>query len=145
MIKAGQKDFKTAAAYFRQAGEWNPALETLDRNWGMAAFYATDYQEAVAPLTRQLQKKPDDVRVRAALAMSLFTTQNFSRTLDTLKPIRDRVDGAPGMAYTYAVSSVTGGNYEEGFPRLMAIATFRFELHRFLRRRPASDAELGFR
>jgi len=85
VIKAGQKDFKTAEIYFRQAGEWNPGLETLDRNWGMAAFYAADYQEAVAPLTRQLEKKPDDVRVRAALALSLFTTQNFSGTLDALK------------------------------------------------------------
>jgi tetratricopeptide (TPR) repeat protein len=122
VIKAGQKDFKTAAAYFRQAGEWNPALETLDRNWGMAAFYATDYQEAVAPLTRQLQKKPDDVRVRVALAMSLFTTQNFSRTLDTLKPIQDRVDGDPGLTYAYAVSSVKAGNYDEGVRRLRAMA-----------------------
>jgi len=122
VIKAGQKDFKTAAAYFRQAGEWNPALETLDRNWGMAAFYAADYQDAVDPLTRQLQKKPDDVRVRAALAMSLFTTQNFSRTLDTLKPIQDRVDGDPGLTYAYAVSLVKAGNYDEGVRRLRALA-----------------------
>jgi tetratricopeptide (TPR) repeat protein len=122
VIKAGQKDFKTAAADFRQAGEWNPALETLDRNRGMAAFYATDYQEAVAPLTRQLQKKPDDVRVRAALAMSLFTTQNFAGTLDTLKPIQDRVDGDPGLAYAYAVSLVKAGNYDDGVRRLRAMA-----------------------
>jgi tetratricopeptide (TPR) repeat protein len=122
VIKAGQEDFKTAAAYFRKAGEWNPALETLDRNWGMAAFYATEYQEAVPPLTRQLQKKPDDVRVRAALGLSLFTTQNFNGTLETLKPIQSQVDGDPGLAYAFAVSLVKTGSYDEGVRRLKSMA-----------------------
>ena len=122
VIKAGQKDFKTAAAYFRQAGEWNPALETLDRNWGMAAFYGADYQEAVQPLTRQLQKKPDDVRVRAALGLSLFTTQNFAGTIETLKPIQEQVDDDPGLAYAFAVSQVKTGSYDEGVKRLKAMA-----------------------
>jgi len=122
VIKAGQKDFKTAEVYFRQAGEWNPGLETLDRNWGMAAFYAADYQEAVSPLNRQLQKKPDDVRVRAALALSLFTTENFSGTLDALKPIQSQVDGDPGLAYAFAVSLVKTGSYDEGVRRLKAMA-----------------------
>jgi tetratricopeptide (TPR) repeat protein len=122
VIKAGQKDFKSAAAFFRQAGEWNPGLETLDRNWGMAAFYATDYQDAVPPLTRQLQKKPDDVRVRAALGLSLFTTQNFSGTLDALKPMQGQVDGDPGLAYAYAVSLIKTGSYDEGVRRLKAMA-----------------------
>jgi tetratricopeptide (TPR) repeat protein len=121
VIKAGQKDFKTAADYFRQAGEWNPSLETLDRNWGMAAFYATQYQNAVPPLTRQLQKKPDDLRVRAALGLSLFMVQNFNATLETLKPIQDQVDADPGLAYAFAVSLVKTGSYDDGVRRLKAM------------------------
>jgi tetratricopeptide (TPR) repeat protein len=122
VIQAGHKDFKAAAAYFRRAGEWNPGLEALDRNLGMAAFYASEYQEAVPPLSRQLQKKPDDVRVRAALGMSFFTTQNFNGTLETLKPIQSQVDGDPGLAYAYAVSLVKTGSYDEGVRRLRAMA-----------------------
>ena len=121
VIKAGQKDFPTALQYFQRAGEWNPGLETLDRNWGMAAFYANRYQEAVPPLTRLLQKQPDDVRIRAALGLSLFTTQDFKRTLETLSPIQDQVDSDPGLAYAFAVSLVKVGNYDEGVRRLKVL------------------------
>jgi tetratricopeptide (TPR) repeat protein len=121
VIKAGQKDFKMAAEYFRKAGEWSPSLETLDRNWGMAAFYAAQYQDAVPPLTRQLQKQPGDVRVRAALGLSLFMVQNFNGALDTLKPIQSEVDGDPGLAYAFAVSLVKTGSYDEGVRRLKSM------------------------
>ncbi|HEX2715819.1 MAG TPA: tetratricopeptide repeat protein, partial [Candidatus Acidoferrales bacterium] len=43
VIVAGQEEFATAVDYFRKAGAWNPSLETLDRNWGMAAFYGNQY------------------------------------------------------------------------------------------------------
>ena len=121
VIKAGQKDFKTAAEYFRKAGEWSPSLETLDRNWGMAAFYAAQYPDAVPPLTRQLQKQPDDVRVRAALGLSLFMVQNFNGTLEALKPIQTQVDADPGLAYAFAVSLVKTGSYDEGVRRLKSM------------------------
>ncbi|MBI3474366.1 MAG: tetratricopeptide repeat protein [Acidobacteria bacterium] len=122
VIEAGRKNFKTAAEYFRRAGEWSPGLETLDRNWGMASFYAAEYQDAVAPLTRQLQKKSDDVRVRAALGLSLFTLQNFRGTLETLKPIQSDVDADPGLGYAFAVSLVKMGEYDEGVRRLKTMA-----------------------
>ncbi len=121
VIQAGRKEFATAAEYFQKAGEWNPSLETLDRNWGMAAFYDNNYKDAVPPLTRQLQKQPDDVRVRAALALSLFMGQNFSGTLDTLKPIRSDVDSDPGLSYALAVSLVKTGDYDEGMRRLKSL------------------------
>jgi tetratricopeptide (TPR) repeat protein len=121
VILAGRKEFGPAAEYFRKAGEWSPSLKTLDRNWGMAAFYAARYQDAVPPLTRQLQKQPDDVRVRAALGLSLFMVQNFNGTLETLKPIQSQVDGDPGLAYAFAVSLVKTGSYDEGMRRLKSM------------------------
>jgi tetratricopeptide (TPR) repeat protein len=121
VIKAGQKDFSTAAADFRKAGQWNPFLETLDRNWGMAAFYASQYDEGVPPLTRQLEKHPDDLRVRGALALSLFSLQKYSATLETLKPVQSDVDTDPGLGYAYAVSLVKVGEYDEGMRRLKSV------------------------
>jgi tetratricopeptide (TPR) repeat protein len=121
VIQAGRKDFAAAADNFRQAGEWNPALETLDRNWGMAAFYANEYEQATGPLSRQLEKQPDDVRLRAALGLSYFMTQNFGKTVDTLKPIQTQVDGDPGLSYAYAVSILKLGDYNEGIRRLKAL------------------------
>jgi tetratricopeptide (TPR) repeat protein len=122
VIEAGRKNFKAAAEYFRKAGEWVPTLETLDRNWGMAAFYAAEYQEALQPLFRHLQKQPDDMRVRAALGLSYFAMQNFSATLETLKPIKSEVDGDPGLGYAYAISLVKTGDYDEGVRRLKVMA-----------------------
>jgi tetratricopeptide (TPR) repeat protein len=122
VIRAGRNDFAAAAEDFRKAGEWNPSLETLDRNWGMAAFYAKSYPEAVPPLTRQLQKHPDDVKVRAALALSLFIGQNFKTTLETLKPIQQEAESDPGLDYAYSVSLVKTGQYDEGTRRLKSLA-----------------------
>jgi tetratricopeptide (TPR) repeat protein len=122
VIRAGRKDFVTATDFFRRAGEWNPSLETLDRNWGMAAFYGNKFQDAVPPLTRQLQKHPDDVRVRAALALSLFSLQNFAATLETLKPMKEQIDDDPGLSYAYAVSLVKTGDYDQGMTRLKSLA-----------------------
>jgi tetratricopeptide (TPR) repeat protein len=121
VIKAGQKDFSTAAADFRKAGQWNPSLETIDRNWGMAAFYANQYDEAIPPLTGQLEKHPDDARVRAALALSLFSMQKYNATLETLKPAQSDVDTDPGLGYAYAASLVKVGEYDEGMRRLKSV------------------------
>ena len=62
------------------------------------------------------------MRVRAALGLSLFTTQNFAGTLETLKPIQSQVDDDPGLAYAFAVSLVKTGGYDEGVRRLRAMA-----------------------
>jgi tetratricopeptide (TPR) repeat protein len=121
VIEAGKKDFTAAADNFRNAGEWRPSLETLDRNWGMAAFYANKYEEATGPLGRQLERQPDDLRVRAALGLSYFMTQNFGKAIEVLKPIQSQVDGDPGLSYAYAVSVLKMGDYNEGIRRLKAL------------------------
>src|SRR5206468_3295090 len=77
VIGAGQKNFTAALEYFHQAGEWQPSLETLDRNLGMAAFYGNQFDQAVEPLGRHLQAHADDTRARAALGLSLFALQKY--------------------------------------------------------------------
>jgi tetratricopeptide (TPR) repeat protein len=121
VIAAGQKEFATSADYFQKAGDWNPSLETLDRNWGMAAFYANQYDRAVGPLDRNLKKRPDDLRARAALGLSYFMLENYAKTLETLRPVQTEVEGDPGLAYAYAVSSVKTGEYVEGIRRLKSL------------------------
>jgi tetratricopeptide (TPR) repeat protein len=115
---AGRKEFATALQLFHKAGEWNPGLETLDRNLGMAAFYANQYDQAIAPLQRHVQGHPDDVRARAALGLSFYTLANYPKTLETLRPIEKQVDADPGLSYAYAVSLVKTGDYTQGVDRL---------------------------
>jgi tetratricopeptide (TPR) repeat protein len=121
VILAARKDFILALDYFRKAAEWNPSLETLARNWGMAAFYAAQYDQAVEPLSRELAAHPDDLRVRAGLGLSLFMLQNYAKALETLRPIESEVDNDPGLQYAYAFCLVKTGEYPEGMRRLRSL------------------------
>jgi len=123
VIAAGKKNYVVAMDYFAKAGTWSSTLETLDRNLGMAAFYANQYDRAVSPLARHLQQRPDDLRARAALGLSLFGTQNYGRVLEVLRPIQEAVDQDPGLSYAYAVSQVKTGAYTEGVARLRTLET----------------------
>src|SRR5438874_10598952 len=60
VIRAKSSKFPEAAEFFRQASTWKPELLGLDRNWGLAAFRAELYAEAVLPLERQLKAHPED-------------------------------------------------------------------------------------
>jgi tetratricopeptide (TPR) repeat protein len=121
VISAGNKDYIAAMGYFEKAGFWNPALETLDRNFGMAAFYANKFDRAVEPLGSHVERHPDDLRARAALGLSLFGMQNYGKVVETLQPIETAVDADPGLSYAYAVSQVKTGAYTEGIGRLRTL------------------------
>ncbi len=121
VIAAGRKDYMAALGYFEKAGFWNPGLETLDRNLGMAAFYADQFDRSVGPLGSHLARHPEDLRARAALGLSLFGTQNYAKVIETLQPIETTVDADPGLAYAYAVSQVKTGAYPQGMGRLHAL------------------------
>jgi tetratricopeptide (TPR) repeat protein len=119
---AGENDFPQAAKYFENAAQWNPQLETVDRNWGMAEFYAKQYPAAIAPLERHLAAHSDDTRARAALGLSYFTTEDYAKTLSTLQPIEATVNSDPGLASAYGMSLVKSGNFEPGMNLLKMVA-----------------------
>jgi tetratricopeptide (TPR) repeat protein len=121
VIAAGNKDYVAAMGYFEKAGFWNPALETLDRNLGMAAFYASQFERAIGPLGNHIDHHPDDLRARAALGLSLFEMQSYKGVVEALQPIETAVAGDPGLSYAYAVSQVKTGAYTEGIGRLRAL------------------------
>jgi tetratricopeptide (TPR) repeat protein len=121
VIAAGNKDYIAAMGYFEKAGLWNPSLETLARNLGMAAFYANHFDRAVGPLGSHVEQHPDDVRARSALGLSLFGMQNYKKVIETLQPIETVVDADPGLSYAYAVSQVKTGAYTEGIGRLRTV------------------------
>ena len=115
---ASHKDYTTALAYFKKAGEWDATLKTLDRNIGMAAFYSGDYQAAITPLFRVIEQNPDDQRARTALGLSYFSLENYQATLETFRPIESIVAADPGAGSAYAVSLIKTGEYEDGMARL---------------------------
>lgn len=118
VIAAGSGDFSAALAAFQKAAEWNPDLEGLDANWGRAAFSASRYDVAVAPLSRYLQSHPDDEWAREALGMSYFMLKNFSASLAILQPMKSKLESSPQLAFAYAVCLTKTGDYAPGLALL---------------------------
>ena len=97
VMRAKASQFVEASEYFKQAATWKPALPGLDRNWGLAAYRAQLYSEAIPPLERRLAASPDDNFVRQLLGMSYFLTDNFVKTAEVLQPFLKAPPDDPGL------------------------------------------------
>jgi tetratricopeptide (TPR) repeat protein len=114
VIEASHRAFPDALTAFQRAFEWNPELEGLDANWGLAAFQFGHYSEAVPPLARSLKSHPADRAIRSELAISQFNTKDYSGTLETLKPIAAEIDATPQLADIYAAALVKTRSRDAG-------------------------------
>jgi len=106
VMRAKASNFANAAEFFKQAGAWNPALAGLDRNWGLAAYRAELYSEAVLPLERQLAAHPDDHLVRQLLGISYFIAENFPKTAEVLSPFLKAPPDDPGLLFAWGTALV---------------------------------------
>jgi tetratricopeptide (TPR) repeat protein len=106
VMRAKTSNFADAAELFKQAGAWNPALAGLDRNWGLAAYRAELYSEAVPPLERQLAAHPDDQLVRQLLGISYFVAENYPKTTEILSPFLKAPPEDPGLLFAWGTSLV---------------------------------------
>ncbi|HET6930718.1 MAG TPA: tetratricopeptide repeat protein, partial [Candidatus Acidoferrum sp.] len=106
VMRAKASNFADAAELFKQAAAWNPSLPGLDRNWGLAAYRAELYSEAVPPLERQLAANPDDHLVRQLLGISYFVVENFSKTAEVLRPFLKAPPDDPGLLFAWGTALV---------------------------------------
>ena len=91
---------------FAAAARWKPDFPGLDRNWGIVCFRAKQFDQAVAPLSRQVAAHPDDQLARRMLGASYYLTRNYRQAVETLKPIEAALLGDAELAYFYGVSLV---------------------------------------
>jgi len=120
-IAAGGSQFSSALDFFQQAAVWNPSLETLDYNWGKAAFSANQYAQAIAPLGRYLHSHSNDTLIRSALGSSLFNVKEYREAVETLRPLQDLISSNSRLDFIYSVSLVKTGAVTEGLARLLAL------------------------
>ena len=106
VMRAQASNFADAAEFFKQAAAWNSALAGLDRNWGLAAYRAERYSEAIPPLERQLAAHPDDRLVRQLLGISYFIAENFSKTAEVLRPFLKAPPDDPGLLFAWGTALV---------------------------------------
>jgi tetratricopeptide (TPR) repeat protein len=106
VMRAKNSHFADAAEFFKQAAAWKPALPGLDRNWGLAAYRAQLYSEAIPPLERQLSASPDDNFVRQLLGLSYFLADNFAKTAEVLQPLLKAPPDDPGLLLAWGTALV---------------------------------------
>ncbi len=106
VMRAKASNFAEAAEFFKQASAWKPALPGIDRNWGLAAYRAELYSEAIPPLERQLTASPDDNFVRQLLGLSYFLTDNFAKTGEVLQPFLKAPPDDPGLLLAWGTALV---------------------------------------
>ncbi len=122
VIAAGDNDLASALQYFEQAYIWNPALDTLDYNWGRAAFTAKRFDEAVGPLQRYMNAHPEDTGARATLGLNYFLGNNCKDALETFEPIGAQISSTPALAFAYAVCQTKAGDFDRGLASLKELA-----------------------
>lgn len=113
VIQARREQYAQATDDFQKAARWMPGLQGLDRNWGLAAFRAQRFEEAIPPLARQVERQPEDIKARDALGMSYFLSDKFAETVRIFRPAPAGSSDDPGLLFALGVSLVRTGASEE--------------------------------
>jgi tetratricopeptide (TPR) repeat protein len=127
-IAAGDKDYTTALSYFEQAHVWNPALDTLDYNWGRAAFSAKRFEDAIPPLTRYVAIHPNDVGAHFTLGLSYFLLKDYKNALAAFQPVESKLGSSPALEFAYAVCQTKAGDYDAGLATLKQLTAAHPEI-----------------
>src|SRR6266545_4085796 len=112
LLRAERNDFRGAAEKFALAAEWNPQLEDIRFNWGLACYKAEMYQEAIPPLESELKVKPASLAVKQLLGTSYFMVDNFQKASEQLNDVIAVKTNDAGLYYMAAISFTKQGDRE---------------------------------
>src|SRR5260370_24726182 len=132
VIDARASPYSTAQEQFLEPARWNPKIESLDRNWGLAAFRAERYEHAIGPLERLLGQMPKDANLRQMLGLSYYMTDQFAKSAETFRPILDALPESAGLLYAAGVALVRSGDAATGgrlFSRMLEHGANSPEVH----------------
>ncbi|HJQ23582.1 MAG TPA: tetratricopeptide repeat protein [Blastocatellia bacterium] len=113
LLSADRRDYSSAAEQFAEAAHWNPQLEDIHFNWGLACYKAEQYGQAIAPLEAHLKARPDSLPAKQLLGMSYFMTDDYARAADLLTAVVAVKKNDAGLYYTLAVSLIKQGKQEQ--------------------------------
>ncbi|MGO9340376.1 MAG: tetratricopeptide repeat protein [Terracidiphilus sp.] len=118
--QAIRKQYSPALDSYRQAEQWDPALQGLEKNLGQCAFKAKDYAEAIHGLSQALPFEPGSLALRAMLGISYFASDQYADAAKTFAPL-----GPAGMqdsetGYAWAASLTHIGDMKQATEVLTA-------------------------
>jgi Flp pilus assembly protein TadD len=106
MLRAERQDFRTAAEQFRLAKKWDPRLEGIDFNLGLASYKAEQYVEAVLPFEDELKVHPENLAAKQLLGLSYFMTDNFPRATALLTEVVAAKPNETALYFPLALSLI---------------------------------------
>ncbi len=113
MLQAQRENFKKAVEEFALAGNWDPKLEGLNFNWGLASFKAEQFKDAIPPLEKELSMHPANTAVSQLLGMSYFMLDDFAKASELLSKALAHKPDESGLYYPLAISLGKQGKKDE--------------------------------
>jgi len=120
--EAMQKKYDPALKHYREAARWDPRVPGLQRNLGLAEFFAGKPAEAIPLLSKAVAQAPSDAHARAVLGMAYAETQNFTSAVQTITPIANQALQDPQLGFAWAKSLAETGNRAGAARALQKIA-----------------------
>jgi tetratricopeptide (TPR) repeat protein len=105
----GEK-YQEAFDHYEEAARWDPRIPGLQRNLGLAAYFAGQPAEAIRLLSKVVTQTPADAHGRAVLGLAYFSSGNFAKTVQTIIPIADQALRDPQLGLAWATSQAQIGN-----------------------------------
>lgn len=106
LLRAERQDFRAAAEQFALAAGWNPQLEQIHFNWGLACYKAELYEQAIAPLESELKLSPANLSVKQLLGTSYFMTDSYAQASGLLAEVVAARTNDTGLYYMLAISFI---------------------------------------
>ncbi|HEX8492526.1 MAG TPA: tetratricopeptide repeat protein [Pyrinomonadaceae bacterium] len=109
LLRAERADFRVAMEHFSRASEWNPQLEGVNLNLGLAAFKAEAYKDAIPPLEKEVAANRNSLAARHLLGMSYFMVDDYARASELLTQVISYKTDDVGLHYALALSLIKQG------------------------------------
>src|SRR5262249_60279780 len=110
--RAERGDSRGAAEQFALAARWNPQLEQIYFNWGLACYKAELYEQPIQPLENELKANPASVSAKQLLGTSYFMTDNYRKASELLADVIQSRGNDTGLYYMLAISLIKQKKHE---------------------------------
>jgi tetratricopeptide (TPR) repeat protein len=146
LLRAERLDFRAAADQFKLASKWDPQLDGLNFNWGLACYKAELYREALLPLENDLKAHPEKLATKQLLGLSYFMTDNYSRASALLTEVVASKPSDAALYYPLALSLINEQKTNEAnhfIQQMVALGGNSPQLHILLGRASYDQGDLA--
>jgi tetratricopeptide (TPR) repeat protein len=137
LLRAERQDFIGAAQQFGLAIKWNPVLDGLNFNLGLASYKAELYADALAPLMAELKVRPQNMAAKQLLGLSYFMTDDYLQASSLLTEVVAAKPNEAALYYPLALSLINQNKTAEAnhfIEQMVALGRNSPQLHILLGR-----------